>query len=79
MSIAALSTCCLRCANVGAGILFSISDCASSMNVPVGLPEASRMILPPSGSFVSRVTPAARIAALFATPAWPSTRLSHTG
>ena len=55
------------------------SDIALSMNTPVGSPRPSRMISPPGGFGVSRVTPASSIAFLFASPACPSTRLSHTG
>jgi hypothetical protein len=79
IACAAASTRALRCSGVAAGMCDSISDIAASTNVPVGLPLASRMIFPPSGSRVAAVTPAARSAAVFATAAWPSTRSSSTG
>ena len=47
--------------------------------MPVGSPLASRTIVPPSGSFVSRVTPARRSASELASAMWPSSRLTKTG
>ena len=52
---------------------------ALSTSTPFGLPSESRSILPPSGSAVSRVIPAARSAAEFNQSAWPSTRPSAAG
>ena len=61
------------------GMTLSTSASALSLRIPVGSPEASRTIVPPSGSFVSRVTPARRRAAELAEAIWPSSRLTKTG
>ena len=66
-------------ASLGGGATRSTSDCALSLRTPVGSPLASRTIVPPSTSGVSRVMPAARSAALFASAMCPSSRLTHTG
>ena len=47
--------------------------------MPVGRPALSRTISPPGTSFTSSPTLAARIAAVFASDMWPSSRLIHTG
>ena len=64
---------------VGGGTFELTSSLAASTNKPVGLPLASRSILPPTGSLVAAVMPAAFSAALLTTTAWPSTRSSTTG
>ena len=66
-------------AAVGSGIARSTSDIALSTKTPVGSPWASRRILPPGGSFVSRSTCAWRIAIALTQAAWPSTRSRKTG
>ena len=48
---------------------------ASSCKVPCGSPDSRRSILPPGGSGVSRVIPAAASATVFTQPSCPS-RLS---
>ena len=62
-----------RSAAVGAGMAWSISLRAVSTNRPFSIARR----LPRAG--VAAVTPAAFIAALLATTAWPSTRSSTTG
>ena len=47
---------------------------AASIRMPVALPSAPRSILPPDGSAVSSVMPAAARTAELATRAWPSER-----
>jgi hypothetical protein len=51
---------------LGGGTSCSTSDMALSFSRPVGSPFALRTISPPSIAGVSRVTPAARSAAEFA-------------
>jgi hypothetical protein len=63
----------------GGGTIVSIRSIAASMKTPVGSPDASRMIFPPAGSGVAAVMRAARIAAVLASPAWPSMRRTQTG
>jgi len=48
-----------RTSAVGAGTLSITRSAALSISRPVGSPRASRRILPPTGSFVARVMPAA--------------------
>ena len=56
-----------------------ISDCARSLNKPLGLPSASLRIFPPAGSGVALVTSAIFIASALAKPAWPLACVSQTG
>jgi hypothetical protein len=62
----------------GAGTAFSTSCEAASMKTPLGS-RPIFSIFPPLGDCDAAVTPASFIAALFAQPAWPSTRSSQTG
>jgi hypothetical protein len=62
----------------GAGICLATSSSAASTKMPLGWPLTCS-IRPPVGDCVAALIPAARIAALFAQPAWPSTRPSQTG
>ncbi len=55
------------------------SSWAVSIRRPVGSPRASRTTMPPCGSRVSRVMPAAARAAELAHVAWPSIRVRATG
>src|SRR5471032_150195 len=75
----ALSSAARLSSSVGFGTTRYIMSIAASTSTPLGLPSASRSILPPLGSGVSRVMPASCMARLLAQPAWPSTRCSHAG
>ena len=52
---------------------------ASSRKIPVGSPAPSRTTVPPGGSWLRRVTPAASRAAVFAHEAWPLLAVRKTG
>ena len=63
----------------GSGTASSSSPCALSLSSPVGSPFLSRTITPPSTAGIAFVTFAAASARPFASPMWPSSRLTHTG
>ena len=65
---------------VGGGMILKRSEVAGpSRTMPVGSPLASRSILPPAGSGVSRVMCAAASAAVLATRMCPSVRSRTAG
>ena len=69
-----------RCSGEGGGIARPIRSSARSLKMPIGSPvRASRTISPPAGAAVPRVTPAAFIAAAFASASCPSSRFTNTG
>ena len=57
----------------------STSAIAASTKMPLGARRPAVSIRPPGGARLAASIPASRIAALFAQPAWPSTRSSQTG
>ena len=69
----------IRSSVVGGGIAAKTGSIASSFSRPVGSPFASRTIVPPGGSGVSRVMPASFSATAFASAMCPSSRDTSTG
>jgi hypothetical protein len=67
-------------AALGGGIARATSGIAASLSTPAGSrPPGRRTIVPPSGSGVAALTPAARSAVVLATAMWPSYRVTNTG
>src|SRR3546814_500815 len=64
---------------LASGITAYTAFIAASLSTPVGSPSASRTMLPPGGSGVSRVMPASSSASELASAMCPSRRLMNTG
>ena len=68
-----------RCSGNGGGTACSTSAHRRAVDEHARGVRPVRSIRPPAGAWLAAVIPASRIAALFAQPAWPSTRTSQTG